>query len=247
LRSYFPKSNTNSINISVGASLSADLNLSVASIPAGNTAVTLAINSDGLRAYIPNTALDGFYWKLTGNSGTTAGTNFVGTTDTVDLVFKANGNEVFRAYNTNKNVLIGTASDQGYRGVVFSDSTVLNGLIVKGGNLLAANFAAKFQNSDAVDIFLIQNDTRSAFFTTPTANATLTIRNFSTTTTHKAISFKDGGGIERGYITAAGSATTTILLGLGSIHDAHQENVLLAIMWLPQLDMIERSIKGSSL
>lgn len=30
-------------------------------------------------------------WSLTGNSGTTAGTNFIGTTDNVDLVFKRNG------------------------------------------------------------------------------------------------------------------------------------------------------------
>lgn len=29
-------------------------------------------------------------WKLTGNSGTTAGTNFIGTTDNIDLVFKRN-------------------------------------------------------------------------------------------------------------------------------------------------------------
>lgn len=30
------------------------------------------------------------YWGLTGNAGTTAGTNFIGTTDAVDLVFKVN-------------------------------------------------------------------------------------------------------------------------------------------------------------
>ena len=32
-------------------------------------------------------------WTLTGNSGTTAGTNFIGTTDNVDLLFKANNTE----------------------------------------------------------------------------------------------------------------------------------------------------------
>lgn len=36
-------------------------------------------------------------WSLTGNSGTTAGTNFIGTTDSQDLVFKTNNSEVFRA------------------------------------------------------------------------------------------------------------------------------------------------------
>lgn len=32
-------------------------------------------------------------WSLTGNTGTTAGTNFIGTTDNKDLVFKTNGTE----------------------------------------------------------------------------------------------------------------------------------------------------------
>ncbi|MGC9314342.1 MAG: tail fiber domain-containing protein, partial [bacterium] len=35
-------------------------------------------------------------WSLTGNSGTTAGTNFVGTTDAQDLVFKTNNTEDVR-------------------------------------------------------------------------------------------------------------------------------------------------------
>lgn len=35
----------------------------------------------------------GLDWSLNGNTGTTAGTNFVGTTDTQDLVFKTNGTE----------------------------------------------------------------------------------------------------------------------------------------------------------
>lgn len=35
-------------------------------------------------------------WSLTGNSGTTAGTNFIGTTDARDLVFKTNNTEAFR-------------------------------------------------------------------------------------------------------------------------------------------------------
>ena len=35
-------------------------------------------------------------WLLTGNAGTTAGTNFVGTTDAVDLVFSTNGTEKAR-------------------------------------------------------------------------------------------------------------------------------------------------------
>jgi len=40
------------------------------------------------------TALSG--WSLSGNAGTTAGTNFIGTTDAIDLVLKANSTEYFR-------------------------------------------------------------------------------------------------------------------------------------------------------
>lgn len=39
----------------------------------------------------PNTALNSFAWTTTGNSGTNAATNFIGTTDNVDLIFKRGG------------------------------------------------------------------------------------------------------------------------------------------------------------
>ncbi len=48
-------------------------------------------------------------WSLTGNSGTTPGTNFIGTTDNKDLVFKTNATEAFRATATNR-IGIGTAT-----------------------------------------------------------------------------------------------------------------------------------------
>lgn len=51
------------------------------------------INLDGVP--IPATG-----WSLTGNSGTTAGTNFIGTTDAQDLVFKRDSAEVFRLKST---------------------------------------------------------------------------------------------------------------------------------------------------
>jgi len=40
-----------------------------------------------------STLLNSFGWKVTGNSGTTPGTNFIGTTDNKDLVFKANSTQ----------------------------------------------------------------------------------------------------------------------------------------------------------
>jgi len=49
------------------------------------------------------------YWKLKGNSGTTPGINFLGTTDSKDLLIKTNNNEAMRI-NTAGNVGIGTTS-----------------------------------------------------------------------------------------------------------------------------------------
>jgi hypothetical protein len=49
-------------------------------------------------------------WKLTGNAGTTAGTNFVGTTDSVDLVFKVNSIEAGRITAVNSNTSYGRNS-----------------------------------------------------------------------------------------------------------------------------------------
>ncbi len=48
-------------------------------------------------------------WSLTGDAGTTAGTNFLGTTDAVDMVFKTNNTEEMRILS-NGNVGIGTAT-----------------------------------------------------------------------------------------------------------------------------------------
>ncbi len=46
-------------------------------------------------AWVPTDTL-GDYWNLTGNAGTNAATNFVGTTDNVDLVFRTNNTEKAR-------------------------------------------------------------------------------------------------------------------------------------------------------
>ena len=56
-------------------------------------------------------------WKLVGNSGTTAGTNFVGTTDNVDLVFKTNNAEVSR-WNAAGALGLGAGTDYGTAGYV---------------------------------------------------------------------------------------------------------------------------------
>jgi hypothetical protein len=52
-------------------------------------------------------------WLLSGNAGTTAGTNFIGTTDEEDVVFKANSTEIMRI-TSKRYVGIGTAYPTAY-------------------------------------------------------------------------------------------------------------------------------------
>jgi hypothetical protein len=54
-------------------------------------------------------------WHLTGNNGTTAGTNFLGTLDAKDLVFKTNSIENMRILNANGFVGIGTSAPSSYQ------------------------------------------------------------------------------------------------------------------------------------
>jgi len=47
-------------------------------------------------------------WSLTGNAGTTVGTNFIGTTDATDFMVKTNGNQI-ALFGQNGNVAIGSS------------------------------------------------------------------------------------------------------------------------------------------
>lgn len=63
-------------------------------------------------------------WSLVGNSGTIAGTNFIGTSDAQDVVFKTNNSEAFRVFNSSNNVAVGTTTDvTGYKFIV-SNNTI---------------------------------------------------------------------------------------------------------------------------
>lgn len=100
-------------------------------------------------------------WALTGNSGTTAGTNFVGTTDAVDLVFKTNNTEFMRITSAG-NVGIGTASPNTLVDVnggvaVRQSSTAFltsssNNVIVGGGSFMVLSSNNSNPNSRKVNL-----------------------------------------------------------------------------------------------
>lgn len=79
-------------------------NLTAASPTVAANGKALSVDANGDVVLMPS-ASDA--WKLLGNAGTTAGTNFLGTTDAQDLVFKTNNLERIRTLASNGNVGIG--------------------------------------------------------------------------------------------------------------------------------------------
>ena len=74
--------------------------------------VTLAgSNGISVSGAYPNFTINGAnFWRTTGNAGLNSVNNFLGTTDAVDLVFRANNLEGMRLTNTNRRLGLGTSS-----------------------------------------------------------------------------------------------------------------------------------------
>lgn len=71
---------------------------------------TIEFLADGINVNLFNKdSVEKYAWSLTGNTGTTAGTNFIGTTDAQDFVIKTNAVEAIRI-DTGGNVGIGTST-----------------------------------------------------------------------------------------------------------------------------------------
>ena len=82
-------------------------------------------------------------WKTTGNSGTTAATNFIGTTDAVDFVTRTNNTEKVRITTTGA-VGIGTSTPQGALDVVAGSNNY--GFVIPRVALTASNAQAPVTN-----------------------------------------------------------------------------------------------------
>src|SRR5262245_49247239 len=120
--------------------------------PVTSPATSLLVYNTATAGSSPNNVVPGYYywngtswvafssasntaWTLTGNSGTTAGTNFIGTTNAVDFVTKKNNTERTRISSAG-NFAIGTSSFNGTNPekliVDAGTTTSVNAIVGKG-------------------------------------------------------------------------------------------------------------------
>lgn len=95
------------------------------------------------------------YWGITGNGGTTAGTNFIGTTNAQDVVFKSNSVENIRL-NTVGNIGIGTAAPTNKLSVN-GHTNIINHLAV-GGNSAINSGSLLYSGSTFANVISAQEE-----------------------------------------------------------------------------------------
>ncbi|MFA6149825.1 MAG: hypothetical protein WC716_00805 [Chitinophagaceae bacterium] len=129
--------------------------LSVAGLQNGtaNDSLVVADASTGLLKRISSSRISsGLAWGLTGNAGTTPGTQFIGTTDNVDLVFKVNSVEAGRLNLFNLSASMGYSSVAGYKSSVlgYTATTSTNSEAVAVGYNARAAYQSVTVGSDAI-------------------------------------------------------------------------------------------------
>ncbi|MBL0012789.1 MAG: hypothetical protein IPP30_03270 [Flavobacterium sp.] len=173
-------------------------------------------------------SLNGSAWQTTGNSGTTPASNFIGTTDNQDIVFKrngirsgyigdptydgsfnyTNGNTVFGA-NSLLNPTINFASQFGVRNAAF------------GANVLTANTTGQ-RNTGMGDLALFSNTTGSeniaigsgAMFSNTTSNFNVAIGR-QAMTSYNAPFLANTGNTAIGFCALRNSITGTNNVAVG--------------------------------
>jgi hypothetical protein len=99
-------------------------------------------------------------WSLSGNAGTTPGTNFIGTTDDADLVFKTDNTEAMRIYSGGQIDLdagVGSGTDPGsavYAIGDFNNYLEINVQNLNNGNLASSDIVATADNGDSLSVYV---------------------------------------------------------------------------------------------
>lgn len=137
-------------------------------------------------------------WGLFGNAGTTAGTNFLGTTDAVDLVFKTNNIEVLRLTSGGSiDSTLGTGLIHSNSSGIFSSSTLVDADVSSS----AAITRSKLANGTAYRI--LANDASGVI----AENAAITASHAVASDANGQLVASSSTATQLGYLASATQAT----------------------------------------
>lgn len=188
----------------------------------GTTSQFLQTDGNGVTSWQTVASPTTTCWSLTGNSGTTAGTNFIGTTDSIDFVFKTNNRERGRFNRNGGSLTLGATSvTQGKLDL----KGLTSGSVVVTSAAAAGSWTLTLPTDDGTASQFLQTDGNgiTSWQTVPSAtttawgllgNAGTTAgTNFLGTTDAQALVFKtsntEAGRISTGQLWGLGTGTTT--------------------------------------
>jgi hypothetical protein len=121
-----------------------------------NGSAAFQYNTTLTKWVVTSTTVSNNSWTLTGNTGTSPGTNFIGTTDPQDLVVKTNGTERMRFENAGTgHVGIGTTNPQSAFHVYDTDYT---GLRIQKNSATSQGPRMSFYNSRGTEAVPVTNN-----------------------------------------------------------------------------------------
>ncbi|WP_146080418.1 hypothetical protein [Nonlabens xylanidelens] len=183
---------------------------------------------DNLGNWLPFNSSSSEGWKVNGNNGLTSGTNFIGTTDDVELGFRVNNQEIFRMSSKGQlevlsivdNILIGEKAgetlsggrenviigqDSDVNGTGFRETVVVgNGLTAYGDNATIIGSSGSRATTDGVSIGRAAKSTATeaisiGYLSEATRNGAISIGKGAITKTSESISIGVNARVESGF------------------------------------------------